>query len=207
MHLVRQPLLRTVLVQAAERLQCGIRILDVVEIGGQHMTLRVDAVCQPFGHAWPAGTHLPAAPARPDPDLSLWDMAALVPIVVEAGGRFTGLDSVDGPGQGNAAASNGLLHDALLAAIGFCHSVRGAAAIGHPFVPRSHISLVFLAILSCVMSQRTARIKHVFEESDSPVTVQVAVKQLADALDQLLSVDLTAASRDELLQLAGGVEV
>ena len=46
-----------------------------------------------------------------------------------------------------------------------------------------------------------------FEESSSPVTVQVAVKQLADALDQLLSVDLTAASRDELLSLARGVEV
>jgi histidinol-phosphatase len=53
-----------------------------------------------------------------EPELSLWDMAALAPIVVEAGGRFTGLDGVDGVMQGNAAASNGLLHDALLAAIG-----------------------------------------------------------------------------------------
>ena len=53
-----------------------------------------------------------------EPELSLWDMAALAPIVTEAGGRFTGLDGVDGVQQGNAAASNGLLHDALLAAIG-----------------------------------------------------------------------------------------
>ena len=53
-----------------------------------------------------------------EPELSLWDMAALAPIVVEAGGRFTGLNGVDGPQQGGAAASNGLLHDALLAAIG-----------------------------------------------------------------------------------------
>jgi histidinol-phosphatase len=53
-----------------------------------------------------------------EPELSLWDMAALAPIVVEAGGRFTGLDGVDGVHQGNAAASNGLLHDALLAALG-----------------------------------------------------------------------------------------
>jgi histidinol-phosphatase len=52
-----------------------------------------------------------------EPDLSLWDMAALAPIVVEAGGRFTGLDGVDGVLQGSAAASNGLLHDALLAAL------------------------------------------------------------------------------------------
>jgi histidinol-phosphatase len=52
-----------------------------------------------------------------EPELSLWDIAALAPIVVEAGGRFTGLDGVDGVHQGSAAASNGLLHDALLAAL------------------------------------------------------------------------------------------
>jgi histidinol-phosphatase len=53
-----------------------------------------------------------------EPDLSLWDMAALAPIVTEAGGRVTGLDGVDGIHQGNAAASNRLLHQALLDAIG-----------------------------------------------------------------------------------------
>jgi histidinol-phosphatase len=53
-----------------------------------------------------------------EPELSLWDMAALAPIVTEAGGRFTGLNGIDGVHQGNAAASNGLLHDELLAALG-----------------------------------------------------------------------------------------
>ncbi len=53
-----------------------------------------------------------------EPELSLWDLAALAPIVTEAGGRFTGLNGVDGVRQGNAAASNGLLHPALLAALG-----------------------------------------------------------------------------------------
>ena len=52
------------------------------------------------------------------PELSPWDMAALGPIVTEAGGRFSGLNGVDGVQQGNAAASNGLLHEALLDAIG-----------------------------------------------------------------------------------------
>ncbi len=52
-----------------------------------------------------------------EPELSLWDMAALAPIVTEAGGRFTGLDGVDGVHRGNAAASNGLLHDELVAAL------------------------------------------------------------------------------------------
>lgn len=53
-----------------------------------------------------------------EPELSLWDMAALAPIVTEAGGRFTGLDGVDGVQQGDAVASNGRLHPAVLAAIG-----------------------------------------------------------------------------------------
>jgi histidinol-phosphatase len=51
-------------------------------------------------------------------ELSLWDIAALAPIVTEAGGRFTALDGTDGVHGGNAAASNGLLHSALLAAVG-----------------------------------------------------------------------------------------
>jgi histidinol-phosphatase len=53
-----------------------------------------------------------------EPELSLWDVAALAPIVTEAGGRFTALDGTDGVHGGNAAASNGLLHEALLAFIG-----------------------------------------------------------------------------------------
>lgn len=52
-----------------------------------------------------------------EPELSLWDMAALYPIVTEAGGRFSGLDGVDGVQQGNAAASNGRLHDEFLATL------------------------------------------------------------------------------------------
>jgi histidinol-phosphatase len=52
-----------------------------------------------------------------EPELSLWDMAALAPIITEAGGRFTGLNGVDGVHQGNGAASNGLLHQAFLDAL------------------------------------------------------------------------------------------
>jgi histidinol-phosphatase len=52
-----------------------------------------------------------------EPQLELYDMAALVPVVVEAGGRFTSLDGADGPVGGNALATNGLLHDEVLAAL------------------------------------------------------------------------------------------
>lgn len=54
----------------------------------------------------------------PEPELAVHDMAALAPIVTEAGGRFTGLDGKDGPWSGNALSSNGLLHDEVLRRIG-----------------------------------------------------------------------------------------
>ncbi|TFB48956.1 inositol monophosphatase family protein [Cryobacterium tagatosivorans] len=47
-------------------------------------------------------------------DLQPYDMAALVPIVQEAGGRFTSVDGRDGPWHGSALATNGVLHEAAL---------------------------------------------------------------------------------------------
>ncbi|MCB2413572.1 histidinol phosphatase [Demequina sp. TTPB684] len=52
-----------------------------------------------------------------EPELALHDMAALVPIVTEAGGRFTSLAGAPGPFGGTALATNGALHDAVLAAL------------------------------------------------------------------------------------------
>ena len=49
-----------------------------------------------------------------EPELEVYDMAALVAIVEEAGGRFTSLEGQRGPWGGNALASNGLLHDEVL---------------------------------------------------------------------------------------------
>jgi histidinol-phosphatase len=48
-------------------------------------------------------------------DLKPYDMAALIPIIEEAGGRFTGVNGVDGPWEGSALATNGILHDTVLA--------------------------------------------------------------------------------------------
>jgi histidinol-phosphatase len=53
-----------------------------------------------------------------EPELAVHDMAALVPIVLEAGGRFTSLAGKDGPWGGNAVATNGILHDEVLERIG-----------------------------------------------------------------------------------------
>ncbi len=49
-----------------------------------------------------------------EPELALHDMAALVPIVTEAGGRFTSIRGVPGPHGGSALATNGLLHAEVL---------------------------------------------------------------------------------------------
>ena len=53
-----------------------------------------------------------------EPELAVHDMAALVPIVTEAGGRFTSLAGDEGPWGGNGVATNGLLHDEVLDRIG-----------------------------------------------------------------------------------------
>src|SRR3954452_7331022 len=53
-----------------------------------------------------------------EPELEVYDMAALDVIVREAGGRFTSLDGSDGPFGGNALASNGHLHEAALSFLG-----------------------------------------------------------------------------------------
>jgi histidinol-phosphatase len=49
-----------------------------------------------------------------EPEVSLWDLAALVPIVTEAGGVFTSLRGVPGPAGGDALATNGHLHESAL---------------------------------------------------------------------------------------------
>ncbi|MBM7366250.1 histidinol-phosphatase [Gordonia hydrophobica] len=52
-----------------------------------------------------------------EPEVSLWDLAALDIVVREAGGQFTGLDGAAGPGRGSAVATNGLLHRDVLNAL------------------------------------------------------------------------------------------
>jgi histidinol-phosphatase len=69
-----------------------------------------------FGDFW---SHLLVAEGAVDlscePEVSLWDLAALQPIVEEAGGRFTDLSGVGGPDGGSVVCTNGRLHDEVLA--------------------------------------------------------------------------------------------
>ncbi|WP_420837056.1 inositol monophosphatase family protein [Agromyces badenianii] len=50
-------------------------------------------------------------------DVKPYDLAALIPIVQEAGGRFTSITGEPGPWHGSALATNGLIHDEVLAAL------------------------------------------------------------------------------------------
>jgi histidinol-phosphatase len=56
-----------------------------------------------------------AAEAMIEVDLSAWDLAAPLVLVEEAGGRLTDFDGQRAIDSGTALASNGLLHDELLA--------------------------------------------------------------------------------------------
>ena len=50
-------------------------------------------------------------------DVQPYDLAALIPIVEEAGGRFTSITGEPGPWYGSSLATNGRLHDAVLAVL------------------------------------------------------------------------------------------
>jgi histidinol-phosphatase len=52
-----------------------------------------------------------------EPEVSLWDVAAIQVIVEEAGGRFTNLAGQARPDGGSAVSTNGLLHDEVLEAL------------------------------------------------------------------------------------------
>ena len=52
-----------------------------------------------------------------EPEVSVWDVAAIQVIVEEAGGRFTDLSGLPRPDGGSAVSTNGLLHDEVLAAL------------------------------------------------------------------------------------------
>jgi histidinol-phosphatase len=71
-----------------------------------------------YGDFW---SHMMVAEGAVDiaaePQLETYDMAALIPIVNEAGGRITSFDGGSALGGGSAVTTNGLLHDAVIAAL------------------------------------------------------------------------------------------
>lgn len=71
-----------------------------------------------------------------EPELELHDMAALDIIVREAGGMFTSLAGEPGPFGGNALATNGRLHEQVLAFIGFVDDFSASGELRQDFTSR-----------------------------------------------------------------------
>ena len=80
------------------------------------LTLRVNRT-RGFGDFW---SHMLVAEGAIDiavePEVAIWDVASNAVIVEAAGGRVTTLEGVGGANNGSVLATNGLLHDAVLAA-------------------------------------------------------------------------------------------
>jgi histidinol-phosphatase len=71
-----------------------------------------------FGDFW---SHMLVAEGAIDiavePEVAIWDVASNAVIVEAAGGRLTTLDGVPGANNGSVLSTNGVLHDAVLAAL------------------------------------------------------------------------------------------
>ena len=88
-------------------------------LGDQFLTLaRSCWRTRAFGDFW---GHMLVAEGAVDfaiePEVALWDLAAPQIIVEEAGGRFTDLGGTPTAAGGSVVASNGLLHDQVLATL------------------------------------------------------------------------------------------
>ena len=82
---------------------------------GFHALLKQAWRSRAYGDFW---SHLLVAEGAVDvaiePQLSPWDMAALIPIVSEAGGNISALDGTPALTGGNALSTNGRLHHQVL---------------------------------------------------------------------------------------------
>src|SRR5215471_7734471 len=98
--------------------------LSYSELSGWERQGRLDGFLRLAGAAWRTRaygdfwSHVLVAEGAVDvsaePEVSLWDLAALQVIVEEAGGTFTDLAGRPTPDGGSAVASNGLLHTEVL---------------------------------------------------------------------------------------------
>jgi histidinol-phosphatase len=94
-------------------------VRDFARFGWSDGFARLASACRVvrgFGDFW---SHMLVAEGACDisaePEVNLWDLAALQIIVTEAGGRFTSLEGETTPGGGSVVCTNGHLHDEVLA--------------------------------------------------------------------------------------------
>jgi histidinol-phosphatase len=114
-----------------EALLCHASIGGWERIGRLDALLNLSRACQRdrgYGDFW---QHMPVAQGSAEialePEVSIWDMAAVQVIVEEAGGRFSDLAGTVTPAGGNAISSNSLLHDEALAVLNAAPGAAGDA--------------------------------------------------------------------------------
>jgi histidinol-phosphatase len=103
-------------IEGAQLSYDGIADFDKAGLADPFLTLaRRCARTRAFGDFW---SHMMVAEGACDiaiePEVALWDMAAVQVIVEEAGGRFTNLAGVATADGGSGVSTNGALHDAVL---------------------------------------------------------------------------------------------
>jgi len=121
---------------AVDARRCRVSAVGAIEnasisyssLVGWEATGRGEAFIALLGRAWRSRaygdfwSHMLVAEGAVDascePELSLWDLAALQVIVTEAGGRFTDLSGVDHCDGGSVLCTNGRLHDEIMRSIG-----------------------------------------------------------------------------------------
>lgn len=90
-------------------------LLDGPLAAGWKALVRQSALARSWGDCY---GHVLVATGRAevmvDPVLSPWDAAPFVPILTEAGGRFTDKEGVAGSHGGSGVSTNGVLHDEVL---------------------------------------------------------------------------------------------
>lgn len=96
-------------------------VTDFTKAGLESQFLQLVRSCsrtRAFGDFW---SHMLVAEGAVDiaiePEVALWDLAALQVIVEEAGGRFTNLRGEARPDGGSAVSTNGRIHDQVLEAL------------------------------------------------------------------------------------------
>ena len=85
---------------------------DATLLAAKHAGIELRTWGDGYGYALVATGR---AEAMLDPAAELYDLAPMPVILAEAGGTFTDVDGQPGPGRGSGLATNGLIHDELLA--------------------------------------------------------------------------------------------
>jgi histidinol-phosphatase len=87
-----------------------LELIDAVRAAGIHVRTWGDG----YGYVLVATGRVEA---MIDPGAALWDVAPMPVIIAEAGGRFTSTSGDPSPDAGSGLATNGVLHDQLVALI------------------------------------------------------------------------------------------